>query len=134
MNSCLSFPLHIYILIQALWSSPFLEFLHPWSGSILFVHLRVLCFLVFTKLLFTHCNSTVYEIHNHFIQEKKKKKKRSHGTIHTFKNYFTNVFSVLVKISCIQIDLISKKNNFFGLLPCSKKKKRHGIKDDKGNI
>ena len=31
-------------------------------------------------------------------------KNRSHGTIHTFKNYFTTVFSVFNKISCIQMD------------------------------
>ena len=34
-------------------------------------------------------------------------KNESHGTIHTFKNYFTTVFLVFSKISCIQTDLLS---------------------------
>ena len=33
-------------------------------------------------------------------------KNRSHGIIYTFKNYFTTMFSVSVKISSIQTDLI----------------------------
>ena len=37
-----------------------------------------------------HCSCTVH---------------RPHGTIHTFKNYFTTVFLVFSKISCIQMDL-----------------------------
>ena len=40
--------------------------------------------------LFMHCSSTVHRIHIHFIQNKN----GSHGTIHTFKNYFVTVFSV----------------------------------------
>ena len=36
--------------------------------------------------LFTHCSSTVHALKNI--------KNRSHGIIHTFKNYFTTVFSV----------------------------------------
>ena len=38
------------------------------------------------KSLFTHCNSTVHAF--------KYIKNESHDTIHTFKNYFTTVFSV----------------------------------------
>ena len=34
--------------------------------------------------------------------EKKKIKNESHGTIHTFKNYFVTVFSIFSKISGIQ--------------------------------
>ena len=34
----------------------------------------------------------VHKIHNYFIQEKIKNE--SHDTIHTFKNYFTTIFSV----------------------------------------
>ena len=36
-----------------------------------------------------YCSCTVYE---------------SYSTIHTFKNYFVTVFSVSVKISCIQMN------------------------------
>ena len=36
--------------------------------------------------------------------KKKNFKTRFHSTIHTFKNYFTTVFSVFSKISGIQID------------------------------
>ena len=39
--------------------------------------------------LFTYCSYTVH---------------RSHDTIHTFKNYFATVFSVLITISSIQAD------------------------------
>ena len=39
-----------------------------------------------TKYTIEHCSLTVHGIHNHFI--------RSHGTIHTFKNYFAIVFSI----------------------------------------
>ena len=46
---------------------------------------------------------TVHKTYNHFIQ-KKKTKNGSHGTIHTFKNYFATVFSVFSKISCIRTD------------------------------
>ena len=47
--------------------------------------------LLFTTVaaLFTHCSWD----HSHFIQ-KKNVKNGSHGTIHTFKNYFTTVYSV----------------------------------------
>ena len=45
----------------------------------------------------SHCSRTIHEIHNHFIQ--KKILNRSHGTIHTFKNYFTTIFSVFSKIN-----------------------------------
>ena len=55
------------------------------------------------KLLFMHCSSTVHGTYSHFIQ-KKYIKNGSHSTIHTFKNYFATVFSVLVKINCIQMD------------------------------
>ena len=46
--------------------------------------------------LFTHCFGTVYAL---FMEPtatllKKYIKNRSHGTIHTFKNYFATVFSV----------------------------------------
>ena len=44
-------------------------------------------------VLFTHYLCTVHETHNHFIH-KKNIKNRFHGTIHTFKNYFTKVFLV----------------------------------------
>ena len=42
--------------------------------------------------LFMHYSSTVNGTHNYFI--KKNIKNDSHGTIHTFKNYFTVVFLV----------------------------------------
>ena len=35
---------------------------------------------------------------------KNKNKNEFYGTIHTFKNYFATVFSVLVTISSIQMD------------------------------
>ena len=46
--------------------------------------------------LFMYCAYTVYIFKNI--------KNGSHDTIHTFKNYFALVFSVSVKISCIQTD------------------------------
>ena len=49
-----------------------------------------------------HCLCTIHETYNHFIQ--KKIKNESYDTIHTFKIYFTTVFSVFSKISCIQTD------------------------------
>ena len=36
---------------------------------------------------------------------KKNIKNGSHGTIHTFKNYFTIMFLIFSKINCIQTDL-----------------------------
>ena len=42
--------------------------------------------------LLQHCSRTTHGTHSHFIQ--KKIKNGSHGTIHTFKNYFATVFSV----------------------------------------
>ena len=42
-----------------------------------------------------YCSCIVHEIYNHFIQ-KKNIKNGFHGTIHTFKNYFTKVFQFLV--------------------------------------
>ena len=41
---------------------------------------------------------------------KKNIKNGSHGTSHTFKNYFATVFSVSSKISCIRIDLTNFEN------------------------
>ena len=38
------------------------------------------------------------------LYSKKNTKNGSHGTIHTFKNYFATVFSVFSKISCIRTD------------------------------
>ena len=40
--------------------------------------------------LFMHCSGTAHGTHIHFIQNKN----GSHGTIHTFKNYFVIVFLV----------------------------------------
>ena len=40
--------------------------------------------------LFMHCSGTAHGTHIHFIQNKN----GSHGTIHTFKNYFVTVFLV----------------------------------------
>ena len=49
---------------------------------------------IFTvAILFIHCNNIIHETHSHFIK-KKNIKKGSHGTIHTFKNYFATVFSI----------------------------------------
>ena len=45
----------------------------------------------------SHCSRTIHETHNHFIQ--KKILNESHGTIYTFKNYFTTVFLVFSKIN-----------------------------------
>ena len=50
-----------------------------------------------------HCTRTIHGTHKHFIH-KKNIKNESHNTIHTFKNYFTTVFSVFNKISYIQTD------------------------------
>ena len=52
----------------------------------------VFCFLR-QILLFITFHNIVHGIHNHFIQ-KKNIKNESHGTIYTFKNYFTTAFSV----------------------------------------
>ena len=41
---------------------------------------------------------------------KKNIKNGSHGTIHIFKNYFARIFSVLAKISSIQMDPKSTVN------------------------
>ena len=56
-----------------------------------------------------HCSCTVHGTHNHFIQ-KKNIKNGSHGNIYTFKNYFTTIFLVFSKISCIQTDPKYKKS------------------------
>ena len=61
------------------------------GDSTLFMHYSLL--FVHYSLLFVQCSSW-----------KKNIKNRSHDTIHTFKNYFAKVFSVLTKISCIQTD------------------------------
>ena len=45
-------------------------------------------------VLFRYYSHTVYGTHSHFIQKKIYIKNRSHGTIHTFKNYFATVFSI----------------------------------------
>ena len=46
------------------------------------------------------------------MQETKNTVHESHDTIHTFKNYFITVFSVSVKISCIQTDPNSLEPSF----------------------
>ena len=48
---------------------------------------------------------TVHRTYNHFIQ-KKNIKNGSHGSIHTFKNYFATVFSVFgfLQNKCIRTD------------------------------
>ena len=51
-------------------------------------------------VLFTHCSQDPQPLYS----EKKKIKNGSYSTIHTFKNYFTTVFSVFNKINCIQTD------------------------------
>ena len=43
--------------------------------------------------MFRYCSRTVHGTYSHFIH-KKNIKNRSHGTIHTFKNYFAIVFSI----------------------------------------
>ena len=49
--------------------------------------------------LFTHCSWDPQSLYS-----EKKIKNGSHGTIHTFKNYFTTVFSILSNINCIYMD------------------------------
>ena len=57
-----------------------------------------------------HCSYTIATLYAF-----KNIKNESHGTIHTFKNYFVIVFSVLTKISSIQTDpkntLLKKNKN-----------------------
>ena len=54
--------------------------------------------------LFTHCSWDPQ-----LLYSKKNIKNGSYNTIHTFKNYFTTIFSVLSKINCIQIELLPHK-------------------------
>ena len=49
--------------------------------------------LLETSFTVHHCSHTVHGTYNHFIK-KKNIKNGTHGTIHTFKNYFATVFSV----------------------------------------
>ena len=92
------------------------------------VHLRIsrLCVSFFSFYFFflwarftisrdiEYCSCTVHRTHNYFIQ-KKNIKNRFHDTIHTFKNYFTTVFSIFSKISCIQID--PKLFHYYSYIP-----------------
>ena len=54
----------------------------------------------------------VHGTHKHFFFTKIFIKNGSYGTIHTFKNYFSTVFSVFNKISDIQTDPTYHKNYF----------------------
>ena len=56
------------------------------------------CFCFFQWIL-----CTVHGIHKLFFFTKTLIKNGFHGTIHTFKNYFTTVFSIFNKINDIQI-------------------------------
>ena len=49
----------------------------------------------------------------HFTRFAERRENESHGTIYTFKNYFTTVFSVLATIKSIQTDPISIVYFFF---------------------
>ena len=77
-------------------------FLHlPFFFFFFFFFMR---FLVFetnytVHVLFIHCSRDPQPLYS-----EKNIKKWSHGTIHIFKNYFTTVFLVSAKISCIQTD------------------------------
>ena len=59
-----------------------------------------------------HCSCTIHTLFmgpTTTLFRKKNIKNGSHGTIHTFKNYFATVFSIFNKISCIQTDSTSIK-------------------------
>ena len=66
-----------------------------------FIFLFFYFFIFYARVLAvrkqSHCSCTIHETHNHFIQ--KKILNGSHGTIYTFKNYFTTVFFVFSKIN-----------------------------------
>ena len=64
------------------------------NSNALFMHMDSLCRR--QSALFMGPTTTLFR--------KKKFKNESHGTIHTFKNYFAIVFSVFSKINCIQTD------------------------------
>ena len=63
-----------------------------WVGDKVIVHAHK----IIVHALFIGLTSTLFR--------KKYIKNGSHGTIHTFKNYFTTVFSIFSKISYIQTD------------------------------
>ena len=72
----------------------FLHFMFSFSFFLFFLEER-LCFFSGSHVLFTGLT-------NLFFFNKTLIKNGSHGTIHTFKNYFATVFSVFSKISSIQ--------------------------------
>ena len=95
----------------------------------LFTHLKITllpyfqfqCFFFFfskrmnIKITWIYCAKTKITVHAF-----KNIKNGFHGTIHTFKNYFANVFSVLITISLIQTDpkyqyyqVLNKDYNWF---------------------
>ena len=64
---------------------------------------------IVVAIIFTHCNGIVHVLFMRpttTLFRKKKNLNESYGTIHTFKNYFAKCFqfSILAKISCIQMD------------------------------
>ena len=61
---------------------------------------------VFSGSFFFFCAWTVIS-HGFIVHETKITVHESHNTIHTLKNYFTTIFSILIKISYIQTDSIS---------------------------
>ena len=74
-----------------------------------FLHLHFFYFFS-TRFLVFETNYTVHVLFMHCSRDPqplysgKNIKIGSHGTIYTFKNYFTTVFLVSAKISCIQTD------------------------------
>ena len=62
------------------------------------------------RVLFMHCSQDPQ-----LLYSEKNIKNRFHDTIHTFKNYFTTVFSIFSKISCIQID--PKLFHYYSYIP-----------------
>ena len=107
-----SFPHHALQSLGSTWIRLFLRLAFPTfssSSSSFFTCFRgdkhCSCTIEYCSrtvhIVFTQCQCTVHGTHNYFIQ-KKYIKNESHGTIHTFKNYFVTVFSVFSKISYIQ--------------------------------
>ena len=73
-----------------------------WNARFAFCVLQFFFFLAHVSALGD--KSTIYALFN-TVHKLKNIKNRFHDTIHTFKIYFTTLFSISTKIICIQTDL-----------------------------
>ena len=87
-----------------IWVSHFFFFFF-WEKHFTFSEMG-LCFFSGSRVMFTGPTSTLF-------RKKKNFKIGSHNTIHTFKNYFTTIFSIFSKINSIQTDLSTTLPSIF---------------------